>query len=113
MLGPWAVAHPARWAARHALADIDWQAAQRERLHAAAARLDVLLRAAGFAATSGTVFFRYTSTPQAAVLYAALAQRGVLVRHFDKPAALRFGLPATENDWLRLDAALQEIACTV
>ena len=33
-LGPWTLAGPARWAARHALADTAWQAAQRTRLDA-------------------------------------------------------------------------------
>ncbi|MDP2795533.1 MAG: threonine-phosphate decarboxylase CobD [Sulfurisoma sp.] len=110
-IGPWAVAHPARWAARHALADGAWQAAQRERLRAGSARLGRLLREAGLGDTMGTALFRCAVTPQAVALHEALARRGVLVRRFDDPAALRFGLPATENDWLRLAAALKEIAC--
>ena len=110
-IGPWAVPHPARWAARHALADRPWQAAQRERLREASARLERLLRDAGLGDTTGSALFRYAVTPQAVELHEALARQGVLVRRFDDPAALRFGLPATENDWFRLAEALKEIAC--
>jgi cobalamin biosynthetic protein CobC len=110
-IGPWAVAHPARWAARRALADSAWQAAQRERLRTASARLDALLREAGFAGTTGTALFRYAPTPRAAGLHEALARRGILVRRFDDPPALRVGLPGNEHDWRRLADALKEIAC--
>lgn len=109
-IGPWALSHPARWAARHALADTAWQAAQRERLHNAAQRLDALLRKVGFGDTAGTALFRYVTTPRAADMSAALAQRGVLVRRFDQPAALRFGLPGDESQWQRLTDSLEEIA---
>lgn len=111
-LGPWMVSHPARWAARHALVDGAWQAIQGERLRVAAARLDGLLHRAGFAATSGGDFFRYLPTPHAAALHAALARRGVLVRHFTAPSALRLGLPGGADAWQRLTACLKEIACS-
>ncbi|MDO8933471.1 MAG: threonine-phosphate decarboxylase CobD [Rhodocyclaceae bacterium] len=109
-LGPWAVGHPARWAARHALADRAWQAGQRERLRSAALRLDALLQKAGFGATAGTPFFRYVATSRAAELHDALARRGVLVRRFTDPPALRFGLPGDAASWQRLNQALEEIA---
>ncbi len=107
-LGPWAVSHPARWAARRALADRDWQAAQRARLHAAATRLADLLACLGQPA--GCALFQTVVTPRAAALHEALARRGILVRRFDAPTMLRFGLPATERDWQRLTTALKEIA---
>lgn len=108
-LGPWAVAHPARWAARQALADRAWQAAQRARLRAAAIRLAALLQDHGLGTSTGTALFQYVATPRAAALHAALARRGILVRLFDAPAALRFGLPAEGADWQRLSRALKEI----
>ncbi|MDP1607129.1 MAG: threonine-phosphate decarboxylase CobD [Rhodocyclaceae bacterium] len=108
-LGPWAVGHPARWAARHALADVAWQAAQRERLQSAAPRLDALLRKVGFGETAGTALFRYAATARAAELHEHLARRAILVRRFDQPAALRFGLPGTAPEWQRLAVALKEI----
>jgi len=110
-LGPWAVSHPARWAARLALADRDWQAAQRARLTAASQRLAGLLTCLGEPA--GTALFQTVVTPCAAELHGALARRGILVRLFNEPLALpslRFGLPATADDWWRLTAALKEIA---
>lgn len=108
-LGPWAVNHPARWVARHALADTGWQTAQRDRLQSAALRLGAELRATGLGAPSGTALFQYVATPRAAALYAGLARRGILVRHFDDPAALRFGLPGSEAAWQRLINTLKEI----
>lgn len=108
-LGPWAVSHPARWAARQALADTAWQAAQRERLITASRRLAELLEAHGLANT-GTALFRYAPTPRAAALCEALARRAILVRRFDAPSALRFGLPGDEAGWQRLANALKEIA---
>lgn len=109
-LGPWAVSHPARWAARLALADRAWQTEQRARLRAAAARLAALLAGSGLDAPTGTALFQYVVTPRAAELHDALSRRGILVRRFDEPAALRFGLPADENGWRRLGGALKEIA---
>lgn len=109
-IGPWALSHPARWAARHALVDTAWQAAQRERLRGAAQRLDALLQKVGAGDTAGTALFRYLTTPRATGIHAALAQRGVLVRRFDAPAALRFGLPGDERQWQRLTETLKEIS---
>jgi cobalamin biosynthetic protein CobC len=110
MLGPWAVAHPARWAARQALADRNWQVVQCERLQSASRRLAALLEASGLGLSTGTALFQYVPTPRAAEFYERLARCGILVRCFEKPAALRFGLPGNENDWARLTAALKEIA---
>jgi len=110
-LGPWAVSHPARWAARQALADRDWQTAQRARLLAASQRLADLLACLG--EPTGTALFQTVSVPRAAELHEALARRGILVRSFDDPPALpslRLGLPAAEDGWRRLAATLKEIA---
>jgi cobalamin biosynthetic protein CobC len=35
-----------------------------------------------------------------------MAQRGILLRLFEHDSSLRFGLPATEAHWQRLDDAL-------
>ena len=104
------MSHPARWAAGLALADAAWQQAQRERLRAAAARLAALLHATGLGTPTGTALFQYLATPRAEALYDALARRGILVRKFAAPAALRFGLPGDEAEWQRLTQALKEIA---
>jgi cobalamin biosynthetic protein CobC len=110
LLGPWAVANPARWAARHALADRTWQAAQRERSREASHHLAEVLRASGLGESTGTALFQYVATPRAAAIFEALARRGILVRLFAEPAALRFGLPANEDEWQRLGTALKEIS---
>ncbi|MDK9723961.1 MAG: threonine-phosphate decarboxylase CobD [Sterolibacteriaceae bacterium MAG5] len=110
LVGPWAVANPARWAARHALADAPWQAMQREHLNEAAHRLARLLENAGFGTSAGTALFRYLPTDRAMEIFEALARQGILVRRFAEPAALRFGLPGDEAGWRRLEAALRAVA---
>jgi cobalamin biosynthetic protein CobC len=110
-LGPWPLANPARWAARHALADAAWQTAQRGRLRAGADRLAALLRHAGLGEPAGTALFQYVATARAEALHEALARRGILVRRFADPSALRFGLPGTETGWVRLADALEHSAC--
>lgn len=107
-LGPWTVAGPARWVAARALADRAWQAATRQRLIADSARLAATLAAAGLPPAGGTALFQYLRHPRAAALAEALARRGVLVRRFAAPAALRFGLPPDAAGHVRLAAALAE-----
>lgn len=108
-LGPWTIAGPARWAARHALADGAWQTRTRSALRAAGARLQTLLAAHGLQAY-GPALFKLVITPDAARLYEAFARRGILLRLFDTPQAVRFGLPPDEAGWARLAEALG--ACT-
>ena len=105
-LGPWAVAHPSRHAACAALADRDWQAAQRVRLQRDGARLHGLLATAGLGESSGTALFRYLVRDDARELHEFFARQGILLRYFAKPAAVRLGLPATENEWQRLATAI-------
>jgi cobalamin biosynthetic protein CobC len=107
-VGPWAIAHPAREVARAALADAAWQARQREQLRAASIRLARMIAAAGLGESAGTALFRYVVTPRAEAIFNALARHGILLRRFDAPAALRFGLPGSEAEWQRLAAALAE-----
>ncbi len=106
--GPWAVAHPSRHAARAALADRDWQAAQRVRLQRDGARLHGLLAAAGLGESSGTALFRYLARDDARELHEFFARRGILLRYFARPAAVRCGLPANETEWQRLAATLDQ-----
>ncbi|ENO94994.1 L-threonine-O-3-phosphate decarboxylase, partial [Thauera phenylacetica B4P] len=89
----------------HALADTAWQAVQRARLDAAGARLRRLLQAHGLE-SRGPALFQYVRLTHAAQAHAAFARRGILLRRFDDPPALRFGLPADEPGWARLEAAL-------
>jgi cobalamin biosynthetic protein CobC len=107
-LGPWPLGNPARFVAKLGLGDTAWQAAQKQKLRAASARLAERLAAHGLAPSGGTALFQYVRHADAAALHEFLARRGILVRCFTEPAALRFGLPATENDWARLARVLAE-----
>lgn len=104
-LGPWTLAGPARWAARHALADRAWQTQARAALLTAGERLQALLETHGLPAC-GPALFKLVTTPDAARLHAAFARRGILLRLFETPQAVRFGLPSDEAGWARLAAAL-------
>ncbi|ATE62327.1 threonine-phosphate decarboxylase CobD [Thauera sinica] len=106
-LGPWAVSGPGRHAARHALADREWQRQARLRLAGEGARLAQLLYATGLGTPSGPALFKWLAHPRAAALHESLARRGILVRLFDEPASLRFGLPPDEPGWARLGAGLR------
>jgi cobalamin biosynthetic protein CobC len=107
-LGPWPLSGPARAVARQALTDRAWQTGQRARLAAAGERLGRLLGAAGLGVAHGPALFKWLPHQHAAALHAALARRGVLVRLFDAPPGLRFGLPPGEAGWQRLQRALAE-----
>ncbi|MCW6512481.1 threonine-phosphate decarboxylase CobD [Lichenifustis flavocetrariae] len=107
-LGAWAVSGPAIAIGTRALGDRAWQAETRVALHAAASRLDRCLAAAGFAVVGGTCLFRLTARPDAAAWFGRLGRAGILVRPFAaEPTWLRFGLPADEAGWARLDTVLR------
>jgi len=109
--GPWAVAGPALEYGIRALADIGWQNAMRASLAEASERLDALFGRFGAPVAGGTTLFRYLRLPDAAGLFSALGERGVLLRHFsDRPHALRAGLPGSQEEWHRLESALAEWA---
>jgi len=106
-LGPWAVSGPALAIGRQALDNDEWLSATRERLVVDSARLDGLLRTAGFEIVGGTVLFRLARHPSAAAFVQRLGQHGIHVRAFaDRPDALRFGLPGDDAAFGRLAAAL-------
>ncbi|WP_395681385.1 threonine-phosphate decarboxylase CobD [Inquilinus sp.] len=106
-LGPWAVPGPAIEIGIAALSNRGWQNETRARLAADAERLTALLLAHGFAYRGGTALFRLVEHPEAARVWDRLGRAGILVRPFpDRPALLRFGLPADEAGFARLAAAL-------
>ena len=107
-LGPWAVSGPALAVGAKALADLTWIERTRSRLTKAAARLDAVLAGSGLDIVGGTTLFRLARTPAAQRFSAIWACAGILVRAFpDHANWLRFGLPANEQEWQRLDRALQ------
>ena len=104
--GPWAVSGPAIAVGKAALADREWLDATRVRLARDAARLDGLLGAAGCRILGGTPLFRLVESDRAQDLADALAAAGIHVRRFPHDRRLlRFGLPAGEAAWERLERA--------
>lgn len=108
-LGQWTVKGPARYWARKALGDQRWQEIARLCLLTASERLAALLTDHGLQPNGGTALFQWVQTDNAPVLATRLAEQGIMVRHFETPPALRFGLPGDEQEWKRLEQALQSV----
>lgn len=109
MLGDWPVSGIAMAVGLAAYQDQQWQDNQRRRLQDAADRLDKLLVKFRLDIVGGTSLFRLTSHDKARELFEILGQSGILVRPFSDPATqLRFGLPASEAEWARLENALSQ-----
>ncbi|KFX67747.1 threonine-phosphate decarboxylase [Pseudomonas taeanensis MS-3] len=106
LLGPWTVSGPARAVATALLRDGSGQQAQRQRLLADGERLLELLRSHSLVPTGGCALFQWLASPQAAELHEFLAGQGILTRLFASPPSLRFGLPADQPGWARLEQAL-------
>ncbi len=109
ILGPWAIAGPSRLVARHALGDDAWQRQARVALQQAGMRLAALLQELGPGPPTGCALFQQIKTSRAMSWTEGLARQGILVRCFDSPDRLRFGLPACEDEWQRLEAVLRRI----
>lgn len=105
-LGPWSVANPTRWVARQSLANREWQAEQRIWLMAQSRQLAALLTRHGLKPDGGTALFQWVRTPDAAEIHSKLARLGILTRLFIETSSLRFGLPADERAWAKLDYLL-------
>jgi cobalamin biosynthesis protein CobC len=106
-LGPWAVSGPALALGAKALGDTAWMQQTKTRLAKSARKLDALLTGAGLEIVGGTALFRLVRTQRAGKVFRHLGQAGILVRVFAEPADwLRFGLPATDVAWRRLQIAL-------
>jgi cobalamin biosynthetic protein CobC len=107
MLGPWAVSGPALAVGAMALADTAWIENTRQRLSESSRRLDAILNGAGLDIVGGTALFRLVRAPAANALFHHLGRAGIMVRSFPGNATwLRFGLPAREDDWQRLQTAM-------
>jgi cobalamin biosynthetic protein CobC len=109
LLGPWAVSAPALAVGGAALADRDWMLSSRRRLAEDASRLDEILRSAGLGIVGGTALFRLAQIPDARALFERLGRAGILTRRFpEQPHWLRFGLPAEEPQWQRLQITMAD-----
>jgi len=108
-IGPWAISSPARWVARQALIDRCWQQCMEKMLNNQGARLKALLEKCFGRPVASTALFAYLETQQAPNVAHLCAQAGILIRSFEQPSALRFGLPGNEAEWQRLEQVLSEI----
>ncbi|WP_010485124.1 threonine-phosphate decarboxylase CobD [Pseudomonas sp. S9] len=107
MLGPWPISGPTRVMATALLRDFEGQSAQRQRLLTDSQRLGELLANQGLPALGGCSLFQWVATERASLLHGCLANQGILLRYFQQPESLRFGLPADESGWQRLAIALE------
>jgi cobalamin biosynthesis protein CobC len=106
-LGSWPVSGPAIAIGTKALADSQWLDATGARLDNDKARLDALLRGAGWRIIGGTRLFRLAAHKDARAAFERLLAAGILTRPFaDAADRLRFGIPGDESAWERLAAAL-------
>lgn len=103
-IGPWSVTGPSRWVAQQALLDTSWQSETRPRLILDSQRLADLLAPLG--EIKSNPLFAYLVLDQARELADFMARRGILLRRFERPDALRFGLPGSEAQWQRLQDAV-------
>ncbi len=107
-LGPWAVSGPALAAGRVALADRAWREGQAQARAEDAARLDRLIACRGGRIVGGTRLFRTAAFEDGPALFDRLGRAAIHVRRFpETPSWLRFGLPATRQDWCRLSRVLK------
>ncbi|WP_166359019.1 threonine-phosphate decarboxylase CobD [Pseudomonas akapageensis] len=107
-IGPWAVSGPTRVLGTACLLDTQGHQQQILRSAQASERLARLLRRFGFAPQGGCALFQWLVTDQAAQLHDFMARRGILLRLFVPTCSLRFGLPAEEADWQRLEQAFND-----
>jgi cobalamin biosynthesis protein CobC len=90
-----------------ALADRAWLEAAKQRLAQDVARLDQILREAGMRVLGGTMLFRLVECGDAFALFRRLGAAGILVWSFDyRHTWLRFGIPGSKDEWLRLAGTL-------
>ena len=111
LLGDWPVSGPACEIATLALRDAAWIAATRARLAADRSRLDGILGRVGLRLLGGTDLFALFEAWDGIDLLDHFAGAGILVRGFAAaPRHYRFGLPADETAWQRLEAACRLLA---
>lgn len=104
--GPWAVSGPSRWVCQQAMDDISWQQKMCVELRKRSERLHELLYKRFQLEVKGTAMFRTCMMIDAVNIYRQLAEQGILVRLLDCHNGLRFGLPADEAGFKRLEKAL-------
>ena len=111
LLGDWPVSGPACEIAALALRDTAWIAATRARLAADRKRLDGIVGRAGLKLLGGTDLFGLFEGPDGIDLLDHFARAGILIRGYAAaPRRYRFGLPAGEAAWQRIEVACGTLA---
>ena len=108
-LGPWTVSGPSREVCRLALQDHNWQHKTRQQLELQGPRLQQLLHRRFATRVEGCELFQTVHHAAVVSIYRQLAEQGVLVRLFEHDDLLRFGLPNGQDDWRRLEQALENV----
>lgn len=106
-VGPWSVSGPTRILGQVCLRDTQGHARQRLRSEEASQRLAEVLERHGFKPHGGCALFQWLITERAERLHEFMARRGILLRLFTHNSSLRFGLPADDADWQRLEHAFE------
>ena len=109
-VGPWAISGPTRVLGEACLLDTEAHARQRERCVETSQRLAMTLERHGFKPQGGCALFQWLVTEHAQALYEFMAHRGILLRLFTETSSLRFGLPADDAQFLRLEQAFEAYA---
>ncbi len=112
--GPWSLTGPTRYIAKQALQDKNWHVKTIEDLKCSRERLREMLIGSTYSPNGGTALFQWVKHPNAKSISDAFAKQGILVRYFEEGVpSLRFGLPANEVQWQRLNNALNLLSCLV
>lgn len=106
-IGPWAVSGPAIAIGTAALSDKTWIRETRKALAADRAKFDAILARHAMTPVGTVPLFCLVEHVDAGDLHRHLAQNGIWTRVFaSNPTWLRFGIPRTDADRDRVDAAL-------
>ena len=107
MLGPWAVSGPALAVGSQGAGGCGLDRAHAAPAGASGNKLDAILTGAGLDIVGGTSLFRLAQLPAANALFrSSRTRRHPGARFPGQSDWLRFGLPANEQAWRRLQAAL-------
>lgn len=111
--GPWAVANPSRWIAKHALLDKHWHIDTTNKLKSESQRLHTLMTTlisdSDIKRCDASDYFCsivFTSNNAMKNVKQQLANRAILTREFTTENRLRIGLPGNEQQWQHLEHAL-------
>ena len=106
-LGPWAVSGPALVVGAFCLSDTQLISQTTQSIHANSALQRALLKQSGLNIIADTGLFQLVETPDAKLLYEALARQLILTRIFkEQPNWLRLGLCKSGDERARLASAL-------